>query len=252
MENFKNIIIHIPHASLRLPEIFKDKLLQTQEKIDYQNIFMSDYLVDQFVPNNFSNIIKFEFSRLFCDVERFRDDKEEEMIKYGMGAIYEKDSDNQKIIDVDLNYKNEVLLNYYDKHHNKIDELTTNILEKHEKCYIMDLHSFSDDFVIKMFNKNNNPDICIGYDEKIKDETLIDLTIKHFKKYGYSISLNYPYSGSLIPNKYYNSNNNRIKSIMIYKKDLYLDSNTKINHEKNEILKKCMNDYYENVIKVIN
>lgn len=53
---------------------------------------MSDYLVDRFILDSFNNIIKFKYSRMLCDVERYLDDAQEKMSKYGMGALYTKDS----------------------------------------------------------------------------------------------------------------------------------------------------------------
>lgn len=93
--------------------------------------------------------------------------------------------------------------------------MTTNILNKYDKCLLIDFHSFSDEMVQKLFNSEKNPDICLGTDEFYTDNNLIDITIKHFKKYGYSVQLNHPYSGTIIPNKYINKKDSRIKSIMI-------------------------------------
>lgn len=91
-------IIHIPHSSTKLPNIFYERLLVDKEYIEKENIFMSDYLIDTFVSSNFKNVVKFDYSRLFCDVERYKDDDKEEMSKYGMGVIYTNDSNNKKII----------------------------------------------------------------------------------------------------------------------------------------------------------
>ena len=59
-----NVIIHIPHSSLNLPDIFYSKIHISKEEIEKENIFVCDYLVDKFLPSNFSNIIKFEYDSL--------------------------------------------------------------------------------------------------------------------------------------------------------------------------------------------
>lgn len=241
-----NVIIHVPHASLEIPDIFYEKVLLEKENVDMANVFISDYLVDKFLPSNYDNIVKFGFSRLFCDVERFRNDKLEIMSKYGMGVIYEKDCDGNKFIELDNGYRDVVLTQYYDIHHSLLDEMATNILDYYDKCYIIDLQSFSDEFVKKVLNLENNPDICIGYDDEFCDLDLVDKTINHFRKYGYEVGVNYPYSGSFIPNKYYELKDSRVCSIMIeINKKIYLDSNIKINDNKYLKLKKCMDDYYD-------
>lgn len=241
----QKIIIHIPHASLNLPDIFYEHTLKSKEEIEKENIFISDYLVDKFLPNNYANIIKFNYSRLFCDVERFKNDKLETMSKYGMGAIYEQNSNGEKFINLTQEYKEIVLNKYYDLHHQLLDKKTTEILKKYNECYIIDLHSFSDEFVKKILKLENNPDICIGYDNNFCDINLINKTIEHFKKYGFIVENNYPYSGSIIPNKYYNLVKTNLYSLMIeVNKRIYLDNNISLNKKKYQILKQCMDNYY--------
>lgn len=251
MKRYSNVIIHIPHSSLEIPNFYEERLRIDKKRFNAENIFISDYLVDYFVPDGFLNMIKFEYSRLFCDVERFKDDALESMAKKGMGAIYEKDSDGVSFVHLDQDYKEMVLSHYYDEHHNKLDKMVSYILEKNERCYIIDLHSFSDEFVAKVLDLYNNPDICIGFEEGFKDNELVAKTVQHFEKYGYSVKLNYPYSGSFVPNRYWKSKDNKIKSIMIeINKRIYLDKNIILNREKSEELKNCMNDYYENILRL--
>lgn len=241
----ENIVIHIPHASLKIPDMFFKYLVIDKDKIEKENTFLADFLVDKFIPENCSNVIKFEFSRMFCDVERFKDDKFEIMSKHGMGVVYEKDHYGNTFIKFDENYKNGVISKYYDDHHLLIDNTVERILNKHKFCYIIDLHSFSDEFVAKVLGLHEPPDICIGYDEEFCNMKLVKKTVEYFKSYGYSVMQNYPYSGSLIPNKYYNSNNSRVCSIMIeINKRIYLDENVTINFKKYSILKDCIDTYY--------
>ena len=203
-------IIHIPHSSLKVPKEFRGRLLVDDEYFEKENIFMSDYKIDEFIPKDYPNIVKFNYSRMFCDVERYLDDSKEEMSKYGMGAIYTRDSNNKKFIKLNKEYRQFVIDNYYKKHHNNLDLMVEKLLNKYNDCFIIDLHSFSDEFVNKMFNKNNNPDICIGINKSNYDIDLLEKTINHFSSYGYSVMINYPYSGSIISNKYPS-----VKSIMI-------------------------------------
>ena len=213
-------IIHIPHSSLEVPKEFRGRLLVDDKYFEKENIFMSDYKIDEFIPKDYPNIVKFNYSRMFCDVERYLDDSKEEMSKYGMGAIYIKDSNGDKFIKLDKEYRQFVIDNYYKKHHNNLDLMVEKLLNKYNDCFIIDLHSFSDEFVNKMFNKNNNPDICIGINKSNYDINLLEKIINHFSSYGYSVMINYPYSGSIISNKYPD-----VKSIMIeVNKRVYLDN----------------------------
>lgn len=237
------ILFHVPHSSLKIPKRYWDICIKDKKYIDKTNIFLSDYLMDKLIPSK-SNRLVFKYSRLFCDVEKFKDNSKETMSKKGMGVIYTNDCDNTITIP-NKKYKNIVLKSYYDKHHNKLDKIVTTILNKYNKCIVIDFHSFSDELVEKLFNINNNPDICIGIDKTYTSEEFLNFTINHFKNYGYSVEINKPYSGTIIPNKYFNKKENRLSSIMLeINKRIYL--NDKNNFNK---LKQCIEDYYNEIKK---
>ena len=237
----KYIIFHIPHSSLKIPNIFWSICTKDKEYIKESNMFLCDYLINDLVSQD-SHKIVFKYSRLFCDVEKYLDDSKEIMSKKGMGAIYTNDCDN-KITIPNKRYKRRIIKSYYIKHHNKIDKSVSKILKKYNKCIIIDLHSFSDAMTEKFFNSNNNPDICIGTNDIFTNKEILDFTINHFKKYGYTVEINKPYSGTIIPNKYINKTNTNLISIMIeINKRIYLNSKYDFNK-----LKKCINDYYDEI-----
>lgn len=243
-EKVNSILFHVPHSSLKIPKQYWDICIKDKQYIKRTNIFLCDYLTDELIPNKCHKLV-FKYSRLFCDIEKFKDDSKEIMSKKGMGVIYTKDCDNTITIP-NKQYKKLVLKSYYDKYHNKLDKIVTNLLKKYNKCIIIDFHSFSDEMVKKLFNTNNNPDICIGIDNNYTSKKLTTITINHFKKYGYSVEINKPYSGTIIPNKYINKNEKRLSSIMIeINKRVYL--NNKNNFFK---LKQCINNYYEKIQKI--
>ena len=243
-----NVIIHVPHASLNLPNIFFDKIVLDKDYIERENIFISDYLVDKFIPQNYENVLQFNYSRLFCDVERFKDDKLEKMAKIGMGCIYEKDSNGNSFITINDQYRNTIINCYYDKHHKLLCDLAEKMINLYGRCYLVDLHSFSDAFVFKIFGIDNCPDICIGYQKEFGNDELLELTINHFKRYHYKVGINYPYRGSIVPDKYYYKKDPSVISIMIeLNKRIYLDENKKLNDLKYGRLKKCMDEYFKNV-----
>ncbi|MBQ8219073.1 MAG: N-formylglutamate amidohydrolase [Bacilli bacterium] len=238
------ILFHVPHSSLKIPKQYWDICIKDKQYIKTTNKFLSDYLTDKLIPNKCHKLV-FKYSRLFCDVEKFKDDSKEIMSKKGMGVIYTNDCDNTIAIPNEK-YKRKVLKSYYDKHHNKLDKIVTNFLKKYNKCIIIDFHSFSDDMIEKLFNTKNNSDICIGIDNVYTDEKLTNFTTAHFKKYGYSVEINKPYSGTIIPNKYINKKEKRLSSIMLeINKRLYL--NNKDDFYK---LKKCINNYYKEIQKI--
>ncbi|MBQ8891994.1 MAG: N-formylglutamate amidohydrolase [Bacilli bacterium] len=233
------VLFHIPHSLLKIPKQFWAICIKDKDYISSSNLFMCDFLTDKLVPNKCHKLI-FKYSRLFCDVEKFKDDKKEIMFQKGMGVIYTQDCDNI-ITNPNYEYKNKVLKSYYDKHHNKLDKIVTNIINQNKKCIIIDLHSYSDEMVKKLFNIKNTPDICIGIDNNYTSKELIDFTIKHFKQYNYSIDINNPYVGTIIPNKFINKKEDKLLSIMIeINKRIYLNSKNDFNK-----LKECLDEYYK-------
>ena len=233
----------MPHSSLKIPKQYWKICLKNKKYIKNINLWWCDYLTDKLIPDKSPRLI-FNYSRLFCDVEKFKDNKKEVMAKYGLGVFYTHDGQN--IITMpNKKYKSKVLKSYYDKHHNKLDKVVTNILNRYDKCLIIDLHSFSDELVKLVFDMNEASDICIGIDNFYTDTKLIDFTTKHFKEYGYSVNINYPYSGTIIPNKCFKKKEFRLKSIMLeINKRVYLNNSNDFYK-----LKECITIYYEKIQK---
>lgn len=234
--NLNKYVIHIPHSSLLIPDGFRKRLIVDEKYFEEENMLMCDYLVDKFIPKDFNNIVKFKYSRMYCDVERYADDNIEEMAKYGMGVLYTKESNGKVFVKRNKKDNDFVINKIYKEHHNRLDNFVEDIINKYGKCFIIDLHSFSDEFVDKIFHKRNNPDICLGINGSNYDKELLVKTIAHFKKYGYSVKINYPYSGSIISNRY-----PEVKSMMIeINKRVYLDNISNYNKFYD-----CMMKYYE-------
>ena len=233
--NLNKYVIHIPHSSLFIPESFQKRLLVDQDYFDKENLLMCDYQIDQFVPDDFSNIVKFEYSRMYCDVERYLNSDEEEMSKYGMGVLYTMDSNGMEFVNRDSKDDKKIIQDLYEKHHAKLDCLVGEILREYGICYIIDLHSFSDEFVQKIFHKKNTPDICIGVNTNF-DLELLEKTISHFRKFGYSVNINYPYTGSVVSKKYAD-----VQSMMLeINKRIYLG-----NQKEHDKFCHCMKKYYD-------
>lgn len=208
----KNMLIHIPHSSLYIPDDYKKTCFLTQQELEEENLFMCDYRIDELIDDKNRAII-FPYSRLYCDVERFKDDSEI-MNKYGMGYIYTKTSKGKVMFDPSLEHKRKVT-EIYDEHHRLLDETVESILSNYGSCIIIDLHAYSSEAVLRLFDYKNGPDICLGIEEDYYSEELTNYFIKYFEDNGYSVSINYPYQGSLVPNKYYGKENTNIVSIMI-------------------------------------
>ena len=227
----KNLVIikHIPHSSLAMPKIYDEEIISNVygPYFDIYNYKMTDLFVDKLFESIDGIEIKARYSRLYCDVERYKDNSKEPMAKLGQGYLYTKSSDGYGFhrhilkdnIDVDKDVDS-----YYGGHHQQLFEITDYYLSKGKNVLIIDLHSFSNEQARYLGKSEPFPDICVGFNDGT-DERIIRAITEMIKRNGYSVSLNYPYSGSIMPNKVrdYNLEGGKLDSIMIeVNKRIYL------------------------------
>jgi hypothetical protein len=96
-------------------------------------------------------------------------------------------------------------------YHKRLEEKVENCLAKHGKCIILDCHSFHDEMDYTDYQAETFPDVCIGVNENVITEAKLIIDI--FKNKGYSVKVNEPFAGSIVPLKYIDDN--RVKSVMI-------------------------------------
>ena len=226
------VIKHIPHASLEFPEIYKDRLdfaliAVFGEDYQIQNYKLTDLFVDELFKDIEGVEVKAPYTRLYCDVEKYRDDSKESMSKYGMGYIYTRNIFNGNpylrnqmigglLVDKDID-------SYYEEHHKKLTLETRKILKSGKKVLLLDLHSFSDEQARLIGKEEPFPDICIGVNGDHYDKRVLDLIIEEIKNRGLTYQINHPYSGSIIPNDLTKEEVDNICSIMIeVNKRIYL------------------------------
>ena len=215
-----DLLIHIPHSSLYIPEDYRRTSLISRAELDEENLFMCDTGVAELVPEALiENTLVFPYSRLYCDVERFRDGSEP-MDACGMGYIYTRDSLGREIFRPDAAHRAEVD-RIYEAHHRELDERVAKILAEHGSCLIIDLHSYSDEAVFRLFGYTGCPDVCIGIEPEymnapcIRGEKLISGIKRICRGVGLSTAINYPYRGSIVPDRFFGRKDTGIVSVML-------------------------------------
>lgn len=238
----KLIISHIPHSSTILPD--KEGYLVDESILDSELLKLTDWYTDELFQENKAINIKAEFSRIFCDVERFPDDKDEIMSKFGMGMIYEKTDDGKPLRNVTPQIRKNIYADFYRTHHQKLTEAVESQLKQFNQALILDCHSFPDIPLKRDLNQDSlRPDFNIGTCNFHTPQKLIDLSVQFFKEKEYSVSIDSPYSGTIVPIVYY-LKDNRVHSIMLeINRKLYLEGNTNIKSGKFEEIKALVSDY---------
>jgi N-formylglutamate amidohydrolase len=219
---FTKYVIHIPHSGLEIPQKYKDDYLLSDDELQKNIEQYADYKTDKLytsLTDRHDSVIN-PYSRLFMDPERFFDDERESMyLNHGLGWFYENAILEKKPLRKTTN--KEEISKYYREHHEKLTNLVEEKLDMFGECIIIDCHSFSNERYWFHDKNLELPDICIGYDEFHKSEKVVNDLLDGFKEY--DVSINTPYAGSLVPNRYY-LKDKRVKSIMIeFNKKLYLE-----------------------------
>ncbi len=175
---------------------------------------MTDRFTHELFSGTYSSLV-FPVSRLVCDPERFRDDESEPMAQQGMGAVYTTTSDGVRFRELSREGRERILRTYYDPHHAALTEMTAEKLQETGRCLIVDGHSFSSVPLPHEPDRHlPRPDFCIGTDPFHTPSELCDAAQRFLKVQGFSIAVNTPFSGSLVPMAYY-LKETEVHSIMI-------------------------------------
>lgn len=237
----KSTIIHVPHASTAIPKEYEGTFYPG--RIGSEREVMTDWFCDELFGCGREMII-FPISRLVCDVERFRNDEEEVMAKIGMGLAYTSASDLGKLRKVTPDEREEIAVKYYDPHHEAFTKAVGNRLAENGKCLIIDGHSFYRTALpYELCRDEKRPDFCIGTSEFHTPHKLTEALAKYLEKSGYSVKIDSPFAGTIVPMKYYEKDS-RVKSVMIeVNRRLYMDKPgvKNENFQKiREIIAKCV------------
>ena len=230
MNHGASLVLHIPHSSRAIPATIREELLLTDDELEIELLRMTDAYTNELFDSNRDQYqaVVFPVSRLVVDPERFVDDKKEPMSKNGMGVIYTKTSDGRKLRKKPtVEQKQKLLECYYFPHHAQLTHSVYSVLSENKRCLIIDCHSFpAVPLAYESDQDFNRPDICVGTDSFHTPEWLSGETRRICNEIGWSATENRPFSGSIVPEKYYD-NDRRVLSIMIeVRRSLYMDEKT--------------------------
>lgn len=200
------IIIHVPHSSDVIPTMFRDLFLLSDEALRSELLYMTDWFTDELFLTQYG-ILKFPYSRLVCDVERFLAPEEEFMASKGMGMYYTYTHDLKPMKKSPFMTAEGLLyygiaLKMYQMHHYMFTQRVENNIMKDGRCLIIDAHSFPSKALLYEGNDviADRPDFCIGADAFFTSAELLDSVCSYFKNCGFTVSVNYPFSDLLCLN----------------------------------------------------
>jgi N-formylglutamate amidohydrolase len=218
-----NLILHIPHASLRFPDY--SQYLLPLEAIDAEALHLTDLYTDELfgaMPGD--AVIQADFCRVYCDVERFKTDALEPMSKFGMGSTYVRCDDGRELRQLTPAQREDILRDYYEPHHAKLTDAVDAALARVGEARIVDCHSFPDTpLQCSLYQGDAKFDFNIGTDAFHTPKEWIDASVKFFADRSFCLGIDEPYLGSIVPMKYFQKNR-QVKSMMLeVNRNLYMN-----------------------------
>lgn len=223
-------VLHIPHSSPGVPAEDRQAIRLNDAALNKELLRMTDAYTDELFPITSVEAARLAFpvSRLICDVERFPKDEDEPMSVRGMGVIYTRTSTGEVLrAQPDPPDRQKCLNRWYWPHHSKLESLVNNVVAQSGVCLIVDCHSFpSVALPYELDQSSIRADICIGTDPFHTPPAIRDAIVAAGKGEGYSVAVDAPFSGALVPLSSYRKNR-RILSVMIeVNRRLYMAEDT--------------------------
>lgn len=214
------VVIHVPHSSHLIPDEFRDQFRCSQQQIDDAHAALVDHDTDV-MASGFASVVQFPFSRLLLDVERFWDDSAESMAAIGMGAIYVVDHELRSLERHFTDADNARLKQLYDGHHLALETAVDACLARHDRCLIIDLHSYPTEKLPYELSDGHRPQLCIGTDQIHTPTELIEQVERIANDHGFETGVNSPFAGSIVPLKHYQQDL-RVHTVMLeWRRDTY-------------------------------
>jgi N-formylglutamate amidohydrolase len=225
------MIFHIPHAQAYVPDRERAGIPLNDGDLRTELARVTDWYTDELfaaAAKPEDDVVIYPVSRLVVDPERFENDAEEPMAALGVGVIYVRTSTGNQLRDpLTPDERERLLETYYRPHHRRLEAAVATELEQYGRSLIIDCHSFPS--VPLIYDRNQvqpRPDFCIGTDSYHTPEKLTEVACQACEALGYSVEVNAPYAGSMVPSVHYRRDR-RVASIMIeVNRRLYMDEKT--------------------------
>ena len=229
------VIVHIPHSSVIIPDSFRKEFLVSAEELRKELLCMTDWYTEELFACPGCRAVVHNVSRLVCDPERFLDPDGESMWQSGMGMYYTRTSEGRRMKNSPLASKAgwrsyARALEIYQKHHKRLRSAVRQQVERHGKALLIDGHSFSGAALPYEPEQNlfrERPEICLGSDEYFTPGALLAAAEDYFTRKGLYVAVNTPFAGAIVPEPFYSGRDKRVRSLMIeVNRSLYMNEKT--------------------------
>ena len=241
------LIRHIPHSSTNIPTQYREHFLIDEDELNGEVLRLTDWYTEELFADSDSEEVRFPISRIVCDPERFLDDEHEPASQVGMGVFYTHGTQGQVVRSPDDDLRRKIIEEFYLPHHSKLTTKVNEFLKTSERAFVLDCHSFptnplpTDDHLDR-----SRPDFCLGFDDFHAPYEVIQECESLLLSKGFTVSINSPYAGCLIPMEFYGTDP-RVKGMMIeVNRDVYMNEKTGKKRDQfgwiHEVVRSCILD----------
>lgn len=226
-ERILPVAAHIPHAGTLVPEAVRDQFLPWPGELWREIAMVTDWYTDELFSMPGIAITQTPISRVVVDLERYTEDSQEPNAAFGLGVIYSHNTLGERIRRIlSRDERHQLLDNWYRPWHLQLQLNIEQQIARWGHCLLLDCHSFPDEPFAHEFDPGiRRPDICLGVCDNTP-QWLLDSCKNLFLRLGYSVSVDFPYAGCLVPRRF--QGNVRVASIMIeVNRRLYLKPSTR-------------------------
>ncbi len=219
------MILHIPHASTHIPANVRARFNINDAGLERELLVSTDWFTDELFDVDGATRVVHPVSRLVVDPERFADDALEPMASKGRGVIYTRTVEGTRLREDPESMERQRLLDaYYYPHHQLLEEAVTRELNEKGAALIIDCHSYPS-FATRadQIEGGFRPQFGIGTDPFHTPADVIRRCANYFTAAGYSVGINTPFSGSIVPLKYCGKAPRVISMMIEVRRDLYMD-----------------------------
>ena len=213
------VVFHVPHDSTLVPAEARRQITLSDEDLAEELVKMTDHLTLSLFASDVpdAQVVRAPVSRLVVDVERFQDDQQESMAGRGMGAVYAVTSGLKPLRrPLQAGERDDLMRAYFRPHHARLEAAVSAAVDVYGRCLLIDCHSFpSVALPYELTDPTTaRPDICIGTDAFHTSAELAGAFVSAFKGEGWSVSLNDPFAGALVPSGRYEQDR-RVSAVMV-------------------------------------
>ncbi|MDQ3408144.1 MAG: N-formylglutamate amidohydrolase [Chloroflexota bacterium] len=224
------VVGHVPHASTAIPGPVREEILLDDEGLARELVRLTDWHTDElfdWLGDRGGAMFVNRLSRLVFDPERFADDAQEPMAAVGLGAVYTRTASGERLRELTQEGRAQRIARLFEPYHAALSELVGSQLARFGRCTLIDCHSFATlPLPSESDQRPDRPDICIGTDPSHTPPELAAGLERGFAVEGFRVRRDAPFSGCLVPLRYYRRER-RVASVMIeVRRGLYCAEST--------------------------